>query len=69
MWIMAEQDHDSTNNVKSKKVIRAVAEALKADRETSPDRDLQPAMREFFIFSMVFCIFVTLLIGSLMIWG
>ena len=49
MWIMAEQDHNSTNNVKSKKVSRAVAEALKADRETSPDRDLQPAMREFFI--------------------
>ena len=69
MWIMAEQDHDSTNNVKSKKVIRAVAEALKADRETGPDRDLQPAMREFFIFSMVICIIVTLLIVSLFIWG
>ena len=59
----------STNNVTSKKVVRAVAEALKADRETGPDRDLQPAMREFFIFSMVICIIATLLIVSLFIWG
>ena len=64
---MADKNQDSTNNVKSKKVVRAVAEALKADRETGPDRDLQPAMREFFKFSMVICIIVTLLIGSLMI--
>ena len=66
---MAEKDHDSTNNVKSKKVIRAVAEALKADRETVPDVWESPAWNEAFIASWVFIIFVTLLIGSLMIWG
>ena len=69
MWSMAEQDHDSTNNVKSKKVIRAVAEALKADRETVPDVWESPAWNEAFIAAWVFIIFVTLLIGSLMIWG
>ena len=66
---MAEQDHDSTNNVKSKKVVRAVAEALKADRETVHDVWESPAWNEAFIASWVFIIFVTLLIGSLMIWG
>ena len=59
----------STNNVTSKKVIRAVAEALKADRETVPDVWESPAWNEAFIASMVLCIFVTLLIGSLMIWS
>ena len=44
---MAEQNQNPSNNVKSKKVVRAVAEALKADRETVPDRWESPAMREF----------------------
>ena len=59
----------STNNVTSKKVVRAVAEALKADRETVPDVWESPAWNEAFIASWVFIIFVTVLIGSLMIWG
>ena len=66
---MAEKNQGSTNNVKSKKVIRAVAEALKADRETVPDVWESPAWSEAFIASWVLIIFVTLLIGSLMIWG
>ena len=66
---MAEQDQHSTNNVKRNKVVRAVAEALKADRETGPDVWESPAWGEGFIASWVLIIFVTLLIGSLMIWG
>ena len=43
---MAEKNQVSTNNVKSKKVVRAVAEALKADRETGPDVWESPAWGE-----------------------
>ena len=59
----------STNNVTSKKVVRAVAEALKADRKYWSRRLGKSRWSEGFIASWVLIIFVTLLIGSLMIWG
>ena len=67
--LMAEQDQDSSNNVEIKMDYRSVKKAFKADRKYWSRRLGKSRWSEGFIASWVLIIFVTLLIGSLMIWG
>ena len=67
--LMAEQDQDSSNNVEIKMDYRSVEKSFKADRKHWSRRLGKSRWSEGFIASWVLIIFVTLLIGSLMIWG